>query len=67
MGTLVWLADGLLDMAGGNVTVSHITVISRCVVHFVVQNNHQRPIGSLPHLCQRSPNEVPITHFRLTL
>jgi len=39
---MVWLVDGSPGMAGGNVTVSHI---SRCVVHFVVQNNMQATVA----------------------
>jgi len=38
---MVWFADGSPGMAGGNVTVSHI---SRCIVHIVVQNNMQTTV-----------------------
>ena len=39
---MVWLADGSPGMAGGNVTVSHI---SCGVVHFVVQNIMQATVS----------------------
>ena len=39
---MVWLRDGSLSMAGGNVTVSHI---SRCDLHFVVQTNLQDTVS----------------------
>ena len=58
---MVWLWDGSLSMAGGNVTVSHI---SRCGLHFVVQTNLQDTVGghqSAPNRKISAIQRLPIT------
>ena len=44
---------GTIDLAGGNVTVSHI---SPCIVHFVVQNNMQATVA-LDRFSMRGPTK----------